>query len=174
MSPQSQNHLPATSPTVDQVGVVERAARVTKRSIKADTKIAGLKMVLKHDRSDHAWKAWIRPGKVRQLCYKAQHLHDAIDGLPHVAAICVYPELCWTGQRQQLKQTDIKVASVATAFPSGNSTLEHKLQDVKNAIDGGADEIDMVISRGKFHQGDHQYVYDEIAAVKGSLWNMQG
>ena len=104
-------------------------------------------------------------GKVRQLCYKAQHLHDAMPGLPQVAAVCVYPNFVGLA-KEQLQDTEIKVASVATAFPSGNSTLDQKLQDVKFAVDGGADEIDMVISRGRFHQGDFDYVFDEIAAVK--------
>lgn len=104
-------------------------------------------------------------GKVRQLCYKARHLHDAIPGLPTVAAVCVYPNYVALA-KQHLAKSNIKVASVATAFPSGNSSLELKLADVKQAIESGADEIDMVISRGRFHAGDYQYVYDEICAVK--------
>ena len=104
-------------------------------------------------------------GKVRQLCYKAQHLHDSIPELPNVAAVCVYPNFVALA-KQLVDGSGIKIASVATAFPSGNSSLEQKLDDVKFAIDAGADEIDMVISRGKFHQGDHQYVFDEIASVK--------
>ena len=85
--------------------------------------------------------------------------------LPTVAAVCVYPNFVGLAKKC-LGDSKIKVASVATAFPSGNSTLEAKLQDVKYAVEAGADEIDMVISRGRFHQGDHQYVFDEIAAVK--------
>lgn len=104
-------------------------------------------------------------GKVRQLCYKAQHLHDAVAGLPTVAAVCVYPNFVALANKQ-VAGSGIKVASVATAFPSGNSSLAIKLEDVRMAVDGGADEIDMVISRGKFHAGDHEYVYDEIAQVK--------
>lgn len=104
-------------------------------------------------------------GKVKQLCYKARHLHDAIDGLPKVAAVCVYPNFVGLA-KTSLADSGINVASVATAFPSGNSSLEIKLNDVKMAVDQGADEIDMVISRGRFHGGDFQYVYDEIAAVK--------
>ena len=104
-------------------------------------------------------------GKVKQLCYKAAHLHDAVPGLPTVAAVCVYPNYVALAKRE-VKETGIKVASVATAFPSGNSSLEIKLDDVRMAVESGADEIDMVISRGRFHNGDHQYVYDEIAAVK--------
>lgn len=104
-------------------------------------------------------------GKVRQLCYKARHLHDAVEGLPTVAAVCVYPNFVKLA-RSEVGGSGIKVASVATAFPSGNSSLEIKLDDVRMAVEGGADEIDMVISRGRFHRGDYQYVFDEVAAVK--------
>ena len=100
-------------------------------------------------------------GKVKQLCYKARHLHDAIDGLPSVAAVCVYPNFVGLA-KSSLADSGINVASVATAFPSGNSSLEIKLDDVKMAVDQGADEIDMVISRGRLLGGDYQYVYDEI------------
>ncbi len=152
------------SPTVDQVGIVERAQRFTTRSIKGGTKLEGLKMVLSMidlttlEGSDTV-------GKVKQLCNKAQHLHASIDGLPTVAAVCVYPNFVSLA-KQQLENSGINVASVATAFPSGNSSLSIKLDDVKMAVDQGADEIDMVISRGRFHAGDYGYVYDEIATVK--------
>jgi deoxyribose-phosphate aldolase len=104
-------------------------------------------------------------GKVRQLCYKARHLHDAIPDLPCVAAVCVYPNFVQLA-RQQLGDAPIKVASVATAFPSGNACRQVKLAEVRSAVDSGADEIDMVISRGRFHHGDYQYVHDEIAAIR--------
>ena len=104
-------------------------------------------------------------GKVKQLCYKARHLHDAVADLPTVAAVCVYPNYAALA-KSELKGSGINVASVATAFPSGNSSLEIKLDDVRMAVEGGADEIDMVISRGRFHRGDYEFVYDEIAAVK--------
>ncbi len=109
-------------------------------------------------------------GKVKQLCYKAQHLHDSVPGLPTVAAVCVYPNFVALAKKE-LGNSGVKVASVATAFPSGNSSLEIKLNDVKMAVEQGADEIDMVISRGRFHRGDYQYVYDEIAAVKSACGN---
>ncbi|MEM7457804.1 MAG: deoxyribose-phosphate aldolase, partial [Planctomycetota bacterium] len=156
--------LPTTFPTVDQVGVVERAARFTARSIKKEAKVAGLKMALNMIDLT-TLEGMDTPGKVKQLCYKAQHLHDAEEGLPDVAAVCVYPNYVELA-KSQLKNSAIKVASVATAFPSGNSSLEIKLADVKMAVEQGADEIDMVISRGRFHRGDYQYVYEEIAAVK--------
>ena len=152
------------SPTIDQVGVEERAARLKSRSIKKSAKVHALKLALSMidlttlEGSD-------TPGKVRQLCYKAMHLHDGYPGLPQVAAICVYPTMVGIAKKA-LKGTDINVAAVATAFPSGQSTLEVKLTDTKYAVEEGADEIDMVISRGKFLRGEYNYIYDEIAAIK--------
>jgi deoxyribose-phosphate aldolase len=154
----------ANSPQVDQVGVVERANRFTTRSIKGSAKMEGLKMVLNMIDLT-TLEGMDTEGKVKQLCYKARHLHDAVEGLPTVAAVCVYPNFVGLAKKEVAK-SGIKVASVATAFPSGNSSLEIKLDDVRLAVDQGADEIDMVISRGRFHHGDFNYVHDEIAAVK--------
>ena len=154
----------ANSPTVDQVGVVERANRFTTRSIKNEAKMTGLKMALNMIDLT-TLEGMDTEGKVKQLCYKARHLHDAVEGIPHVAAVCVYPNFVGLA-KASVADSGIKVASVATAFPSGNSSLKIKLEDVKMAVDHGADEIDMVISRGRFHRGDFQYVFDEIAAVK--------
>jgi len=153
-----------SSPPIDQVGIVQRANRFQTRSIKKNAKMQGLMMVLNMidlttlEGSD-------TPGKVKQMCYKARHLHDSIEGIPNVAAVCVYPNFVSLA-KNELSDTKIKVASVATAFPSGNTSLEIKLDDVRLAVDQGADEIDMVISRGKYHAGEYGYVYDEIAAVK--------
>lgn len=158
------NQYRSNSPTIDQVGVVERAARFTTRSIKKEAKMQGLNMVLSMIDLT-TLEGMDTPGKVKQLCYKAQHLHDAVEGLPSVAAVCVYPNFVRIA-KAELANSEIKVASVATAFPSGNSSLPIKLDDVALAVEAGADEIDMVISRGRFHAGDHQYVFDEIAAVK--------
>lgn len=154
----------AQSPSIDQVGVVERASRFTTRSIKKSAKMQGLKMVLNMIDLT-TLEGMDTRGKIKQMCYKARHLHDAVPGLPSVAAVCVYPNFVGLA-KQEVADSGIKVASVATAFPSGNTSLEIKLSDVKMAVDQGADEIDMVISRGRFHQGDFQYVFDEIAAVK--------
>jgi len=150
--------------TVDQVGVEERVSRFTKRSIKNAAKEQGLRMALSMiDLTTLEGKD--TEGKVRQMCYKAAHLHDQLPGLPTVAAVCVYPNHVVTAVAA-LKGTGIKVASVATAFPSGNSSREIKLSDTRIAVDAGADEVDMVISRGRFLQGDHGFVFDEIAAIK--------
>ena len=151
-------------PAVDEVGVNERVARFTSRSIKAEAKMAALKLVLSMIDLT-TLEGQDTPGKVRQLCQKAVHLHDALPGLPNVAAICVYPTMVSVA-REALDGTGIHVASVATAFPSGMSALEIKLADTRMAVAAGADEIDMVISRGAFLAGDYRYVFDEIRAVR--------
>jgi len=159
----------SVSPRIDQVGVEERASRFTKRSIKNETKINGLKLALNMiDLTTLEGKD--TDGKVKQLCYKAQHLHDAYPGLPTVAAVCVYPSMVAVAKKA-LGDSGVKVAAVATAFPSGQAPKDVKIRDTKFAVDQGADEIDMVISRGKFHQGEYNFVYDEIAAIKEACGN---
>lgn len=151
-------------PRVDEVGVDERVSRFQKRSIKKESKIEALKLTLSMIDLT-TLEGQDTPGKVRQLCQKALHLHDSLPGLPHVAAVCVYPTMVGVAKRA-VDGTDINVASVATAFPSGMSALSIKLDDTRMAVDEGADEIDMVISRGAFLRGEHAHVFDEIAAVK--------
>lgn len=152
------------SPRIDQVGVEERASRFTKRSIKNETKINGLKLALNMiDLTTLEGKDTV--GKVKQMCYKARHLHDAYPGLPTVAAVCVYPSMVGVA-KAALGDSGIKIASVSTAFPSGQAPRDVKIRDTKYALDQGADEIDMVISRGKFHQGEYDFVFDEIAMIK--------
>lgn len=152
------------SPRVDKVGVEERTARFQTRSIKNEAKWQGLQMVLNMiDLTTLEGKD--TPGKVRQMCYKAHHLHDQVEGLPHVAAVCVYPSMVELAKKE-LAGTNVKVASVSTAFPSGQAPFSVKIDDTKYAVDHGADEIDMVISRGKFLAGDYAFVFDEIAAIK--------
>lgn len=165
------------SPRIDQVGVEERAARFTTRSIKKETKLNGLKLVLNMiDLTTLEGKD--TDGKVKQLCYKAIHLHDAYSplsgeregALPTVAAICVYPSMVKTAKKA-LGDSGVKCASVASAFPSGQAPKEVKIRDTKYAVNEGADEIDMVISRGKFHGGEYNFVFDEIAAIKEACGN---
>lgn len=149
---------------IDQVGIEERASRFTKRSIKNQTKTNGLLLALNMiDLTTLEGKD--SEGKVRQMCYKALHLHDAYPGLPTVAAVCVYPSMVKIA-KQAVAGSGVKVASVATAFPSGQSGIDIKLMDTRMAVDDGADEVDMVISRGKFLQGEYNYVFDEISAIK--------
>ena len=152
------------TPSIDQVVIEERVARFTTRSIKKSSKMQGLKMTLSMiDLTTLEGKD--TEGKVKQMCYKAAHLHDVIPGLPTVAAVCVYPSMVKTA-KDALKNTGVKVASVSTAFPSGQSTHEIKIADTKFAVDNGADEIDMVISRGEFLKGNYNFVFDEIASIK--------
>ena len=156
--------LDLRSPPIDQVGVEERAAKFRTRSIKKDSKMQALRMALGLiDLTTLEGRD--TPGKVRQMCYKAAHLHEELPGLPHVAAVCVYPAMVPVA-RKEVEGTGIYVASVATAFPSGQSDRQLKLQETRIAVDNGADEIDMVISRGAFLRGEYSFVHDEIAAVK--------
>jgi len=152
------------SPKVDKVGIEDRVNRITKRSIKKEAKLEGLKMALNMVDLT-TLEGMDTVNKVTQMCYKAQHLHDEFSGLPTVAAVCVYPNFVKIAVKA-MKRSPIKVASVATAFPSGHSSLDVKIADTKMAVDAGAHEVDMVISRGKFHEGDFGFVYDEIAAIK--------
>lgn len=154
----------ALSPRVDQVGIEERATRFTKRSIKKETKVNGLLLALNMiDLTTLEGKD--SEGKVKQMCYKAMHLMDAYPGLPTVAAVCVYPSMVKTAKKA-VEGSGIKVASVATGFPSGQAPRDVKIRDTKFAVAQGADEVDMVISRGKFLEGEYNYVFDEIAAIK--------
>ncbi len=150
--------------TVDEVGVDERVARFQSRSIKKASKVEALKMVLGMIDLT-TLEGQDTPGKVRQLCQKAIHLHDAMPGLPHVAAVCVYPTMVGIA-KEALQGHDINIASVATAFPSGMSSREVKLDETRMAVAAGATEIDMVISRGAFLAGQYAHVFDEIVAVK--------
>jgi len=149
---------------IDHVSVNERVARLNKRSIKKESKIHALKLVLSMmDLTTLEGKD--SPGKVIQLCSKARTPHASLPDLPSVAAVCVYPSMVATA-KSALKGTGINVASVATSFPSGMTELSIKLDDTRYAVEQGADEVDMVISRGEFLRGNYQKVFDEIAAVK--------
>ncbi len=156
-------HIIPASPTVDKVYVEERAAALGKRSIKKAAKVAGLKLTVSMiDLTTLEGKD--TPGKVAQMCQKARWPHERED-VPSCAAVCVYPNLVPEAKRA-LAGSTVKVASVATAFPSGLSPLDIKLDDVRRAVEFGADEIDMVIDRGAMLARDYQKVWDEIAATK--------
>lgn len=158
-------------PAVDETGVNERVARFQSRSIKSASKIEALKLVLSMIDLT-TLEGQDTPGKVRQLCHKAIHLHDALPGLPHVAAVCVYPTMVAVA-RKTLAGHDIDVASVATGFPSGQAPLSVKLDETRMAVGAGASEIDMVISRGEFLAGRYSRVFDEIAAIKDACGDAQ-
>lgn len=164
----SSNSYPDFSQTIpiDHVGVHERVDRLNKRSIKKESKMQGLKLAL--SMIDHTTlEGKDSEGKVIQLCRKAITPYAPMPDLPSVAAVCVYPNMVSIA-RKTVEGSSVKVASVATAFPSGMAQLQTKLDDVKFAVDQGADEIDMVISRGQFLKGNFTYVFDEIASVKGA------
>ncbi len=151
-------------PPVDAVAVEERAAALGKRSIKKSAKVAGLKLaVAMMDLTTLEGKD--TPGKVRQMCQKALRPLEGDDTIGPCAAVCVYPNLVPVA-KAALAGSSVKVASVATAFPSGQSPLSVKLEDTRRAVELGADEIDMVIDRGAMLAGDYAKVFDEIAATK--------
>ncbi|MBA2304798.1 MAG: deoxyribose-phosphate aldolase [Acidobacteria bacterium] len=148
--------------TVDQVGVEERAAKFATRSIKHNSKLWGLKTAVSMvDLTTLEGKD--TPGKVTSLCQKARTPSDDPE-VPPVAAVCIYP--AFVGQAHRLLgDTSIKVASVATSFPSGQTPLRFRVQEVRQAVADGAHEIDMVINRGLFLAGEFSAMSDEIAAV---------
>lgn len=159
----STTDFSVTTP-IDHVAVEERVARLNKRSIKKESKIQALKMALSMmDLTTLEGKD--SEGKVIQLCQKAKLPHAPMPDLPRVAAVCVYPTMVRTAKKH-VKGSGVHVASVATAFPSGMAPLSVRIDDTKFAVDEGADEVDMVISRGAFLSGEYNKVFDEIAAIK--------
>jgi deoxyribose-phosphate aldolase len=150
--------------SIDQVAVEARAGELAKRSIKKDAKLFALDLAIRCidlttlEGSD-------TPGKVAALCSKALRPDPTDAQIPPVAAVCVYPNLVPTAV-ERLRGSGVKVASVATAFPSGQSPIEEKLAEVRWVVEQGADEVDMVIDRGAFLSGRYAKVYDEIVRVK--------
>jgi deoxyribose-phosphate aldolase len=148
--------------SVDCVGIEERVAKYTTRSIKKASKLWGLRMaVTMVDLTTLEGKD--TPGKIASLCRKALRPSEDIS-VPSTAAVCVYPSMV-RHAKQHVADTNVKVASVATAFPSGQAPLKTRLAEVRAAVADGADEIDMVINRGAFLEGEFAEVQDEIAAV---------
>jgi deoxyribose-phosphate aldolase len=151
-------------PGVDQVGVAERVAGLATRSIKKGAKQQALDMAITMVDLTTLEGA-DTPGKVRAMCGKARHPDLADPPAPPVAAVCVYPDLVAVAKRE-LAGSSVATAAVATAFPSGRASLEVKLGDVEDAVQAGADEIDMVIDRGAFLAGRYGQVYSEVRAVR--------
>jgi deoxyribose-phosphate aldolase len=151
-------------PGVDQVGAQARAAMLASRSIKTTAKQWALDAAISMIDLT-TLEGQDTPGKVRALCAKAKRPDPADPTAPMVAAVCVYPDLAHVAAAE-LKGSGVHVASVATAFPSGRTSLPVKLADVRYAIAEGSDEVDMVIDRGAFLAGNYQTVYDEIVAVR--------
>jgi deoxyribose-phosphate aldolase len=152
-------------PTVDAVMAEERAASFSKRSIKTSAKLAGLKLAVSMmDLTTLEGKD--TPGKVAYLCRKALQPGESKYGVPSCAAVCVYPNMVKYARKFLGENSPVHVASVATGFPSGQYPLRTKLEEVRRAVGEGADEIDMVIDRCAFLDGDYGKVFDEIAATK--------
>ena len=150
--------------TVDAVGVEERVAKYGTRSIKKQAKVFGLKLAVSMvDLTTLEGKD--TAGKVESLCAKALRPHDEMLAVPPVAAVCVYPSMVRPARRALGAETPVRIASVATAFPSGQAPLRTRLAEVKAAVADGAEEIDMVINRGAFLAGEFARMQDEIAAV---------
>jgi len=149
---------------VDAVAAEERAASLAKRSLKKESKVWGLKLIISMmDLTTLEGKD--TRGKVWALCQKAMRPDPGDREIPHVAAVCVYPSLI-PFVKQALSGSDVKIASVATGFPSGQTFTSIKVDETRQVVAAGADEVDMVIDRGAFLSGDYQKVFDEIAEVK--------
>jgi len=150
--------------SVDQVGAEERAAALARRSVKKQSKLWALDLAIRcMDLT--TLEGADTPGKVVALCAKAVRPKPGDDTIPSVAAVCVYPALVAPAVAH-LQGTGVRVAGVATAFPSGQSFIEVKVAEARQVVAAGAHEVDMVIDRGAFLSGDHERVYEEIGAVK--------
>src|SRR5213080_4713484 len=149
---------------VDQVAVEGRAGELAKRSIKRESKVWALELAIRCCDLT-TLEGQDTPGKVAALCSKALRPDPSDPGVPSVAAVCIYPNLVPVAV-ERLAGTSVKVASVATAFPSGQSPLDVKVREVEDVVAFGADEVDMVIDRGAFLSGRYAKVYDEIVQVK--------
>jgi len=150
--------------TVDQVGAEERAASLAKRSIKKSAKLWALDLAIRCIDLT-TLEGQDTPGKVAALCAKALHPDPSDPSIPSVAAVCIYPALVPVAAAR-LRGTGVHVASVATAFPSGQTFTSIKVAETREAVAAGADEVDMVIDRGAFLSGNYQKVFDEIGQVR--------
>ncbi len=149
---------------VDEVGAEERAAAMTRRSIKSTAKLWALDLAIRcMDLT--TLEGADTPGKVAALCAKARHPLPGDETIPPVAAVCVYPSLAEIAA-VHLRGSRVRVASVATAFPSGQTFTALKVEEARQAVAAGAEEVDMVIDRSAFLAGAYEKVYDEIRAVK--------
>ncbi|HEY5124225.1 MAG TPA: deoxyribose-phosphate aldolase [Ignavibacteria bacterium] len=149
---------------IDETFTKERASILTNRTIKGDNKINAIKIAISMiDLTTLEGKD--SEGKVFAMCQKAKNPLPGDSNIPHCAAVCVYPHLIRYAKKA-VNNSGVKIASVATSFPSGQYSLKLKLSDVEKCITDGADEIDMVISRGEFLSGNYEYVFNEIFKVK--------
>ena len=160
--PSTATYRPPQVPSVDEVAAKERASRLATRSIKTNAKVEGLKrLIAMLDLT--TLEGADTPGKVRSLCQKARQPAPVRD-TPSVGAVCVYPPLVSVA-REEVAGTDIKVASVASYFPSGQAALDERVDEVERVRDAGADEIDVVMNRNAFLSGEYERVHREISAL---------
>jgi deoxyribose-phosphate aldolase len=150
--------------SVDAVAVEERADALARRSIKREAKLFALDLAVRM-MDLTTLEGQDTPGKVAALCSKAVRPDPTDLTIPSVAAVCVYPNLVATAV-ERLRGSDVRVASVATGFPSGQTTLDVKVTEVREVVEMGAHEVDMVIDRGAFLSGRYAKVYDEVVRIK--------
>src|SRR5712691_1949776 len=163
-SPSQAHTLVARTTPVDAVGLEERAAALAKRSIKRESKLAALDLAVRCVDLTTLEGA-DTPGKVVAMCAKAVRPDPTDPSIPSVAAVCIYPELVPVAARQ-LSGSGVRVASVAGAFPSGLGPLDARLQEIRQAVAFGADEVDIVLNRSAFLSGRYRHAFEEIAASK--------
>ena len=149
---------------IDSIGLNERVASLATRSIKKDSKLQALNLIVSMCDLT-TLEGEDTEGKISQMAAKAIKPDPSDKSIPSAAAVCVYPSLVGP-IKEKVMHSDVKVASVSSYFPSGQVPMESKLLDTKYAIDSGADEIDIVINRKAFLEGNYRKVYDEIVALK--------
>jgi len=159
-------------PGVDQVGADARSADLATRSIKTDSKRRAIDLAISMIDLT-TLEGQDTPGKIRSLAAKAMRPDPSDPGCPQVAALCVYPDLV-SAAKAAVGDSGVAVASVATAFPSGRASRDVRLADTREAVDAGADEIDMVIDRGAFLTGRYQQVLDDVVAVRAACRRADG
>ena len=160
--PSTATYRPPQVPSVDEVAAKERASRLATRSIKTEAKVEGLKrLIAMLDLT--TLEGADTPGKVRSLCQKARQPDPDWDS-PSVGAVCVYPPMVSVA-REEVAGTDIRVASVASYFPSGQAALDERVEEVERVRDAGADEIDVVMNRNAFLSGEYGRVHRELSAL---------
>ena len=169
-----RNFLKTLSP-VDQVGAQARAAMLATRSIKTTSKLWAIDTAISMVDLTTLEGA-DTPGKIKTLCAKAVRPDPTDSSVPHVGAVCVYNDLVAIARKEldAIGGSDVPVAAVATAFPSGRASMKVKLADTKDAIESGATEIDMVIDRGAFLSGNIGLVFDEIVEIKATINELSG
>jgi deoxyribose-phosphate aldolase len=164
IQPADAGRLVRRTPAVDAVGLEERAASLAKRSIKKDAKRWALDLAIRcMDLTTLEGVDTV--GKVIALCAKAVRPNPVDASVPSVAAVCLYPSLIPTAV-EQLRGTGVKVASVAGSFPAGLGPLDVRLQEIRDVVAAGADEVDIVLNRSLFLGGRYGEAFEELVAAR--------